>query len=266
MQVLKQSTASQIVPVYLVDATDGYTPETGVTEPTVYLSKNGGAAAVPESLAWAETDSTNMPGLYELTLSAVDTNTVGPLAIDVFKTAVSRRFVTVVYVSAALLDDIKTDTAAILVDTGADGVVVPAATLSGLVDDIWDEAVADHDDAGSTGKALASATAAADPWSADLPGSYIAGQAGYEIGRVIQGAGTGLGTVTVQDEDDNALEGVRVDIFTSATEVSAAYFWTGGYTDTTGVYTFYAPTGDYYARRYKKGYGFAGDPLKVTVA
>ncbi len=266
MQELKQSTASQVVYVYLVDATDGYSPETGVTSPTVYLSKNGGAEAVPESLAWAEIDATNCPGLYTVTLSAVDTNTVGPLAMDVFKTAVSRHFATVMQVKASTTDEIKTDTAAILLDTGTDGVVIPSATLASLVDLIWDELTSLHQTAGTTGKALTSATAAADPWSIDLPGSYIPGQAGYEIARATQGAGAGVGTITVQDEDDVALEGVRVDIYTHATTVTSDTFWTGGYTDASGVYTFYGPSGTYYARRYKRGYGFASDPVTVTIS
>lgn len=268
MQVLKQSTASQVVYVYLTDATDGFTPEVGVSSPTVYLSKNGGEAAVPESLAWAETDGTNMPGFYEITLSAVDSNTVGPLAIDVIKTGTSRHFAVVCYVSAALLDTIKTDTAAILADTGTDGVVIPAATQAAIVDAVLDEVNTSgaHNVTNSVGAQLRAMTSAADPWAVDLPAAYVAGQAGYEIGRAIQGAGAGVGTVTVQDEDDVALSGVRVDIYTSATLVDAAHYWTGGTTNTSGVFTFYAPVGTYYARRYKQGYGFTSDPVTVTVS
>lgn len=266
MQILEQSTASQVVYVYLCDSSDGFTPEVSVTSPTVYLSKNGGAASPPNSLAWAEIDGSNMPGWYTLTLDATDTNTIGPLAIDVVKTGVSRHFAAVAYVSGSLLDDIKTDTAAILADTGTDGVVVPAATQAAIVDAVWDESIADHLGAGTTGAKLNSATASADPWSVELPGSYVAGEAGYEIARAIGGSGSGVGTVTVVDEDGNPVPGARVDIYTSATETSEAYFWTGGWTGTDGVYKFYGPAQTYYARRYKQGRSFTSDAVVVTVS
>ena len=63
----------------LVDATDGETPETGLT-PTVYLSKNGGTAATATNAA-AEIDSTNLPGWYSLALTATETGTDGPLIV-----------------------------------------------------------------------------------------------------------------------------------------------------------------------------------------
>ena len=63
----------------LVDATDGETPETGLT-PTVYVSKNGGTAATATNAA-AEIDSTNLPGWYSLALTATETDTDGPLIV-----------------------------------------------------------------------------------------------------------------------------------------------------------------------------------------
>lgn len=84
---------------------------------------------------------------------------------------------------------IKNDTAAILADTGTDGVVVAAASKTGYrlsatgVDDIWDEATSGHATAGTTGKALTDAGSAGDPWSTALPGAYGAGTAGYIVGN-----------------------------------------------------------------------------------
>lgn len=49
--------------------------------------------------------------------------------------------------------------------------------------DIWDVAIADHLNAGSTGKALNSAGSSGDPWSATLPGAYGAGTAGNILGN-----------------------------------------------------------------------------------
>jgi hypothetical protein len=254
MQIIKQST-STIVYVYLADSVDGSTPEVGVTSPAVYLSKNGGAAAVPESLAWAETDGTTMPGFYEVTLSAVDTNTVGPLAIDVFAA--------VAYVSAALLADIKTDTAAVLADTGTDGVVISTVTQDAIVDKAWDEALAGHVAVGTAGKALGTAIASADPWSAD-PASYAATDTfGGAIGRAIGGSGFTATTVNVQDGDDVNVEGVRVDAY-SAASPSLATFITTGLTNSSGNVSFYLRAGTYYVFRFKPGYSWT-DPVTLTV-
>lgn len=51
-----------------VDSTDLKTRETGLSSFTVYRSRNGGAATVMTTPTVNETDSTNMPGVYELLL------------------------------------------------------------------------------------------------------------------------------------------------------------------------------------------------------
>lgn len=51
-----------------VDATDLRTRETGLSGFTVYRSRNGAAAAAYTTPTINETDSTNMPGVYELLL------------------------------------------------------------------------------------------------------------------------------------------------------------------------------------------------------
>jgi hypothetical protein len=51
-------------------------------------------------------------------------------------------------------------------------------TLADIADAVWDEAIAGHLAAGTTGLALNSAGAAGDPWSTTLPGAYGAGSAG----------------------------------------------------------------------------------------
>jgi len=64
--------ASGVTDQYLyfvaVDATDLKTRETGLSSFTVYRSRNGGAAAAYTTPTINETDSTNMPGVYELLL------------------------------------------------------------------------------------------------------------------------------------------------------------------------------------------------------
>ena len=51
-----------------VDATDFTSRETGLSSFTVYRSRNGGAAAAMTTPTINETDTTNMPGVYELLL------------------------------------------------------------------------------------------------------------------------------------------------------------------------------------------------------
>lgn len=248
--------AVQKVPVYLADATDGYTPETGIAAPTIYLTKNGGTPAVPNDGTWAELSAANMPGWYTVQLNATDTNTLGFLGIDVFKSGTSRHFATVVQIAENIASDIKSDTAAILADTGTDGVVLPAATIDQIVDEVWDEATSGHQTAGTTGKALTSATAAADPWAVDLS-TYAADSAGEALYRVTRGAGHYTKTVTIQDTDDQPVAEVSVDVYTT-NEPDDAVFVTGGQTDASGQVTFYLPAGTYYYWAYKRGYRFSG--------
>jgi hypothetical protein len=61
-------------------------------------------------------------------------------------------------------------------------------TAAGIADAVWDEAIAGHLGAGSTGLALNGAGAAGDPWSTALPGAYGAGTAGSIIGNNLDAA------------------------------------------------------------------------------
>ncbi|HPV08907.1 MAG TPA: hypothetical protein PLD57_17715, partial [Aggregatilineales bacterium] len=51
-------------------------------------------------------------------------------------------------------------------------------------DAVWDEAIAEHATAGSTGAALAAAQSAGDPWATELPGAYGSGTAGKIVGNI----------------------------------------------------------------------------------
>lgn len=68
----------------------------------------------------------------------------------------------------------------------AANVITAAATHTDfgaeIADAVWDEAIAGHLSAGSTGLALNSAGSAGDPWSTALPGAYGAGTAGEILG------------------------------------------------------------------------------------
>jgi len=67
-----------------------------------------------------------------------------------------------------------------------DGASAPSA--ADVADAVWDEALAGHAGAGSTGAALTAAGSAGDPWATALPGSYGAGTAGLLLGTTIPAA------------------------------------------------------------------------------
>lgn len=69
-------------------------------------------------------------------------------------------------------------------------------TNGGIADAVWDEAIAGHAGAGSTGEALSAAGSAGDPWNTALPGAYSSGKAGYILGTYLDAAISGIPTAT----------------------------------------------------------------------
>ena len=74
----------------------------------------------------------------------------------------------------------------------------PTVDLSSVPSLVWDEPMSDHETLGTTGKQLSAAAAAGDPWSADIPGDYLEGQAGYLLPLMESKlAAIGAGQITV---------------------------------------------------------------------
>jgi hypothetical protein len=97
MYQIKQSettAARRRIPVLLVDATDGYTPKTGQTTPTVTISKNGATAATGAG-TWTEIGN----GQYYYEFASGEVDTLGWIAVNVQKTA-CRQYNAVVQVMA----------------------------------------------------------------------------------------------------------------------------------------------------------------------
>lgn len=69
--------------------------------------------------------------------------------------------------------------------------------IGAIADGVWDEQIASHLSAGSTGEKLNAASSAGDPWTTSLPGSYVAGQAGYILASRMP-----TGTVIVGQNND----------------------------------------------------------------
>lgn len=87
-----------------------------------------------------------------------------------------------------------------------------------VADAVWDEAIAGHAGAGSTGLALSAAGSAGDPWSTALPGAYGSGTAGKIIG-----------------DNLNATISSRMATYTQPTGFLAATFPTGTIANTTNI-------------------------------
>jgi len=93
-----------------------------------------------------------------------------------------------------------------------------------IADAVWDEALAGHVSAGSTGEALNAAGGAGDPWITSLPGSYTAGQAGHILGTNLNATVSSRASQTTADAivaDTNELQtdwadGGRLDLLLDA--------------------------------------------------
>lgn len=91
MLLLKQSTAATIAVGPFVDATDGFTPETGLAAGTVDAIGvfKAGATAIT-SISGTTTFTHRTQGMYTATLSTGDTDTLGPLVFLCVDTSVCR--------------------------------------------------------------------------------------------------------------------------------------------------------------------------------
>lgn len=145
---------------------------------------------------------------------------------------------------------------------------VPSAAAT--ADAVWDEAIAGHAGAGSTGAALSAAGSAGDPWIAPLPGSYTAGQAGYIIGTYldakISSAGGGAGAITWTYTLTEAVGGAPIadaDVWVT-TDLAGTNVIASGQTNQYGVVTFYLDAGTVYVWRQKSGYNFSNPDTEAV--
>lgn len=81
IQQSEATAARRRLPIYLVDATDGFTPETGVTSPTVEVSKNGAAQATGTG-SWTEIGD----GMYYYECVVGEVDTLGFLNVRILGT------------------------------------------------------------------------------------------------------------------------------------------------------------------------------------
>jgi hypothetical protein len=119
-----------------------------------------------------------------LTSALTTANSIGKLLVDNINATIGSR---ATQTSVDTVDDfldteiaaIKAKTDLIPTDPAETSDIPSAATIA---DAVWDEAIAGHAAAGSTGEALGAAGSAGDPWTTALPGAYGAGSAGKLVG------------------------------------------------------------------------------------
>lgn len=198
-QILKQSTAVDVLIGPFVDLTDGATSETGES-PTVKLSKNGQALAAKND---ATTPVSDADGYYNCEFDATDTNTVGTMVLIVAATAsalpVRHEFQVIeegvydgLYGSGASdIADILVDTSTTL-DTKLND--VQGATFSSSTDSL--EALRNRGDSAWTGGATTSDSGTAQAGSSTtmtLESGHSAINDTYNGQLIFINAGTGIG-------------------------------------------------------------------------
>lgn len=87
-------------------------------------------------------------------------------------------------------------TAASIATGAVDADALASDAVAEIADGVWDEAIAGHLGAGSTGEKLNSAASAGDPWATALPGAYGAGTAGKIVGDNLNAPISGIPTAT----------------------------------------------------------------------
>lgn len=162
----------------------------------------GGEAGIDWANIGSPTTTVNFSGTTILTATNVETDTadiqsriptalvsgridasVGAMANDtITSAALAASAVTEIQSGLSTLDAAGVRTAVGLASANLDTQLAALPTDAEIADAVWDEAIAGHLSAGSTGAALNGAGSAGDPWTTALPGAYGAGTAGYILG------------------------------------------------------------------------------------
>ena len=125
MGTFKKNTAVTGFSFVLLSATDGSVVTTGT--PAIYVTKDGGTQA---AIAGSATHEGNGQWSFNLTADEMNADVVGLLITETGSIAQNHTIKT----DTSVISDVKTDTAAILLDTGTDGVVISAATANQIAD------------------------------------------------------------------------------------------------------------------------------------
>jgi hypothetical protein len=163
---LRQSTSRVVRVGSFVDATDGVTPETGVTlgaaDQAEIMKAGGGASVDIASNTW--TAVTGADGWYDLTLSTTDTNTVGDLLIVVQDASLCLPvLVRCTVIEEAVYDKLyeseatgpaQAGDAMDLVTDAVDSNALAATALTDIENGVLDAALSGHTTGGTVGASL----------------------------------------------------------------------------------------------------------------
>lgn len=253
---LRQSTVAVINFGPIVDKGDGVTLETGILASLdhattgIMLSKNGGTLAVREQGANFVATTYDAHGCYKVSLSAVDTGTLGRLRVihtePATYLAVWQDFMIVpANVWDSMFGADKLDVAVVEqanIDFGAlqkaslNAATPDVPTESEIADQVWNEALSGHVAAGSTGKRLN-----------DLVATGV-------------GAIAWLYTLT---RSDNGLPIADADCWVTS-DLAGANVIASGRTNASGVVTFYLDAGQIYVWRQKSGVDFVNPDSEIV--
>ncbi len=143
--------------------------------------------------------------------------------------------------AAKIAADVGTEIATAVWASGTRTLTSFGTLVADVVAAVWDELIAGHLGAGSTGAALNAAGSAGDPWTTPLPGAYGAGTAGFIVGTdldtTVSSRASGAALTTVQADTDDiqsrlpaALVGGKIDASVGALgtgAITAASFAAG---------------------------------------
>lgn len=167
----------------------------------------GGGSVVAASVTGAVGSVTGAVGSVTGNVGGNVTGTIGGLAAgalaDMFDTDSGTTFASAV--AGSVVKEI------------ADNVAGGSLTEAGIADAVWDEAIAGHAGAGSTGETLAAAGAIGDPWSTALPGAYAAGTAGQIVGDLLDVAVSSVAS-SQRPIKNTALSGFMFPMFDAVTK------------------------------------------------
>lgn len=209
---IKQSegtAARRRIPVLMVDATDGYTGETGVTSPTIYISKNGTVAVGAGT--FAELNGTNMPGQYYYEFTTGEVDTLGYIQFYAIKSGTSRAYHAIVQINAY---DVMDSTS--LGISRIDAAISSRSTLTAA--NVWDAATSGLTTVNSIGKLLVdnvnatissrSTLSASDIWNAATSGLSTVGSIGKLLVDNINATISSRSTLTAANVWDAATSGL----------------------------------------------------------
>lgn len=143
--------------------------------------------------------ASNAIGSAQIATGAIDSTKFAAGAIDA--AAIASNAITAAKIATGAITAAKFAAGAI------DAAALATDAVAEIADGVWDEPIAGHLGAGSTGAALNAAGSAGDPWTTPLPGAYGAGTAGKIVGDNLNAA---VGSVPTAVQNADALLGRNV--------------------------------------------------------